>query len=71
MVITVASGIEGDRIHLRTFRSACEAMSNVRKTGIVSAALANVDPAMEEAAANLGCHGWGVIRRLDGTVIKQ
>ncbi len=30
----------------------------------VSAALANVDPAMEEAAANLGCHGWGVIRRI-------
>lgn len=24
----------------------------------VSAALANVDPAMEEAAENLGCHGW-------------
>jgi iron(III) transport system permease protein len=30
----------------------------------VSAALANVDPAMEEAAANLGCHGWRTFRRI-------
>ncbi len=30
----------------------------------VSAALANVDPAMEEAAANLGCKGWGIFRRI-------
>jgi iron(III) transport system permease protein len=29
-----------------------------------SAALANVDPAMEEAAANLGCHGWRTFRRV-------
>lgn len=30
----------------------------------VSAALANVDPSMEEAAANLGCRGWGIFRRV-------
>jgi len=30
----------------------------------VSAALANVDPAMEEAAENLGCHGWRRLRRV-------
>lgn len=30
----------------------------------VSAALANIDPAMEEAAANLGCHGWRTFRRI-------
>jgi len=29
-----------------------------------SAALANVDPAMEEAAANLGCHGLRAFRRI-------
>jgi len=29
-----------------------------------SAALANVDPAMEEAAANLGCSGWRRFRRI-------
>ncbi len=29
-----------------------------------SAALANVDPAMEEAAANLGSHGWRTFRRI-------
>lgn len=29
-----------------------------------SAALANVDPAMEEAAANLGCAGWRRFRRV-------
>ena len=30
----------------------------------VSAALANIDPAMEEAAANLGCRGAGIFRRV-------
>ncbi len=30
----------------------------------VSAALANVDPAMEEAAANLGSPGWSTFRRI-------
>jgi iron(III) transport system permease protein len=30
----------------------------------VSAALANIDPAMEEAAANLGSHGWTTFRRI-------
>lgn len=30
----------------------------------VSAALANIDPAMEEAAANLGCRGWRIFRRI-------
>jgi len=30
----------------------------------VSAALANVDPAMEEAAENLGCRGWAKFRRI-------
>ncbi|MCL1887766.1 MAG: iron ABC transporter permease [Kiritimatiellaeota bacterium] len=30
----------------------------------VSAALANVDPAMEEAAANLGAGGWTALRRV-------
>lgn len=29
-----------------------------------AAALANVDPAMEEAAANMGCHGWRKFRRI-------
>jgi len=29
-----------------------------------SAALANVDPAMEDAAANLGCSGWTKFRRI-------
>jgi iron(III) transport system permease protein len=29
-----------------------------------AAALANVDPAMEEAAANLGCSGWRKFRRI-------
>ena len=30
----------------------------------IAAALANVDPAMEEAAANLGCSGWRKFRRI-------
>ena len=30
----------------------------------VAAALANIDPAMEEAAANLGSHGWSTFRRI-------
>jgi len=30
----------------------------------VSAALANIDPAMEEAAANLGSNGWRTFRRI-------
>ena len=30
----------------------------------VSAALANIDPAMEEAAANLGCRGGAIFRRI-------
>ena len=30
----------------------------------VSAALANIDPAMEEAAENLGCTGWRKFRRI-------
>ncbi len=30
----------------------------------VAAALANIDPAMEEAAANLGSHGWRTFRRI-------
>jgi iron(III) transport system permease protein len=30
----------------------------------VSAALANIDPAMEEAAANLGSRGWSTFRRI-------
>ncbi|MGI6494745.1 MAG: ABC transporter permease [Kiritimatiellia bacterium] len=30
----------------------------------VSAALANIDPAMEEAASNLGCHGWRTFYRI-------
>lgn len=30
----------------------------------VAAALANIDPAMEEAAANLGCTGWRRFRRV-------
>jgi iron(III) transport system permease protein len=30
----------------------------------VAAALANIDPAMEEAAANLGSHGWTTFRRV-------
>jgi iron(III) transport system permease protein len=30
----------------------------------ISAALANVDPAMEEAAANLGCRGLAIFRRV-------
>ncbi len=30
----------------------------------ISAALANVDPAMEEAAANLGCRGFAIFRRI-------
>ncbi len=30
----------------------------------ISAALANLDPAMEEAAENLGCHGWRRFHRV-------
>ena len=30
----------------------------------VAAALANIDPAMEEAAANLGSNGWSTFRRI-------